>query len=91
VRGTVFEFDGIEVKVDEGRVYLGGERVMGAYISAGHSTAVDTETGSVAAALERMKEELTPPSPAGVDAAPSAQAAVVPVDGGLDLGFDWSE
>jgi hypothetical protein len=87
VRGTVFEFDGLEVKVEEGRVHLGGQSVTGAYVSAGHSTAVDAERGSTAAVVEVLKEELAPALPAGVDAAPSAPVAAA--GGGLGIVIDW--
>jgi hypothetical protein len=88
VRGTEFEFDGIQLRVDEGRVHLGGERATGVYISAGHSTAADPETGSAAAVLEVVKEDLSPALPAGVDAAPELPAAV-PASAGLGIGLDW--
>jgi hypothetical protein len=91
VRGTVFEFDGIRLNVEEGRVHLGGETVTGAYIGAGRSTAVDTESGKTAAAVERAKEELSPAPPAGADAAPSGTGTTVPANPGLDMGFEWSE
>jgi hypothetical protein len=88
VRGTVFDFDGLELSVEEGRVHLGGEAVTGVYIGAGHVTAADTETGKTATVLERVKDALTPALPAGMDTVPVVPAAV-PVSGGLDIGFDW--
>jgi hypothetical protein len=90
VRGTVFDFDGTRLSVEEGRVWLSGESVTGAYIGAGHSTAADPETGRTATAAEAVKEELAPALPAGMDAAP-APAAAVPVSGSLGVGFDWTE
>jgi hypothetical protein len=87
VRGTVFDFDGTRLSVEEGRVRLSGESVTGAYIGAGHSTAVDTETGKTATVAEVLKEELSPALPAGVDTVPEAPAA--PVSGGLGIGFEW--
>jgi hypothetical protein len=90
VRGTVFDFDGIALTVEEGRVHLGGETVTGAYIGAGHSTTVDPEKGKTATVLEGVKEELTPPLPAGVDAAPDLSGAAGAY-GNLDIGFDWPE
>jgi hypothetical protein len=90
VRGTVFDFDGTRLRVEEGRVRLSGESVTGAYISAGHSTAVDPKSGKTAAVIERVKEELAPALPAGVDAVPAAPAAV-PVSGSLGIGFEWEE
>jgi hypothetical protein len=91
VRGTVFDFDGIQLRVDEGRVRLGGESVTGTYVSAGHSTAAAPETGSAAPVLEVLKEELIPPLPAGIDTAPEAIPVpeVVPTSAGLGIGIDW--
>jgi hypothetical protein len=90
VRGTVFDFDGTRLSVEEGRVHLGGEAVTGAYISGGHSTAADPETGKTAAAIEGVKEELTPAPPAGMEAAPAAPVPVpVPVNADLGIGFRW--
>jgi hypothetical protein len=88
VRGTVFEFDGIRVKVDEGRVHLGGTNLTGAYVGAGRSTEADPETGKTAAAAERAKEALAPALPAGVDAAPAIPAAPSRT-GDLEAGFEW--
>jgi hypothetical protein len=90
VRGTVFDFDGTRLSVEEGRVHLSGEGVTGAYIGTGHSTMVDTETGKTATTAETVKEELSPALPAGVDTAPASPASTpAPSNGGLDMGFDW--
>jgi hypothetical protein len=91
VRGTVFEFDGTRLSVEEGRVHLGGAAVTGAYVGRGHSTVADPETGKTALAVERVKEEMAPALPAGADAALSRPAAPVPVSGGLGIGFGWNE
>jgi hypothetical protein len=88
VRGTVFEFDGTRLSVEEGRVRLSGESVTGAYIGAGHSTAADPETGRTATAAEAVREDMAPALPAGVNTAPAAPAAV-PASGGLGVGFEW--
>jgi hypothetical protein len=88
VRGTVFDFDGLELSVEEGRVHLSGESVTGAYIGTGHATAVDTETGKTVTVVERVKGELAPALPAGMDTAPVVPAAV-PVSGGLGIDFEW--
>jgi hypothetical protein len=92
VRGTVFEFDGLRLSVEEGRVHLGGQTVTGAYVGTGHSTAADPETGKTAAVIERVKADLAPAFPAGAAAVPSGPAAaVVPVSADLGIGFDWRE
>jgi uncharacterized protein YaiE (UPF0345 family) len=88
VRGTVFDFDGIRLKVEEGRVHLGGEQVTGVYVGKGHATAADPDSGKTATVAEGLKEELAPALPAGMDAAPAIPVPV-PVSAGLGIGFDW--
>jgi hypothetical protein len=90
VRGTVFDFDGTRLAVEEGRVHLGGQTVTGAYVGAGHSTAVAPETGTTAAVIEGVKEGLMPALPAGLDEAPTAPASA-PSGAGLGIIFDWNE
>jgi hypothetical protein len=93
VRGTSFEFDGTELKVDEGRVHVSGGDGAGAYVAAGHEAKTDMETGRTAGAPERAREELSPPVPAGVGgaaetlAAPEAPAASPVTD--MAAGFRW--
>jgi hypothetical protein len=89
VRGTVFEFDGIRLRVEEGRVYLGGGNAAGVYISMGHEAAADLETGRTATVIETIKGELTPALPAGMDAAPVV-IRPAPSSANLDIWFDWS-
>jgi hypothetical protein len=90
VRGTVFEFDGTRLSVEEGRVHLGGESVTGAYIGSGHATAVDTGTGRTTTTAEAVKETLTPALPAGMDTASAAPASTAAPSGDrMDMGFDW--
>jgi hypothetical protein len=88
VRGTVFDFDGTRLAVEEGRVRLSGESVTGAYVGAGHAAAADPEAGRTAPVIEAVKEELAPAFPAGMDTAPADRAAA-PVSGSLGVGFDW--
>jgi hypothetical protein len=88
VRGTVFDFDGVRLQVEEGRVYLAGTNAAGAYVSTGHTA--EGETGRIAGAIDSIKEELSPALPAGVDTAAAAPAPA-PVGASLGLRFDWSE
>jgi hypothetical protein len=88
VRGTVFEFNGIDLRVDEGRVHFTGNDRSGTYVGAGHQARTDTETGRVASAGETAKEELTPYVPAGVEIVPGTPAAL-PSSGDIDAGFEW--
>jgi hypothetical protein len=88
VRGTVFDFDGTRLRVEEGRVYLAAPNTAGTYISTGH--AAEGEAGKPAGILEIIKEELNPSLPAGVDTVP---AAIGPpsASGNLGIRFKWSE
>jgi hypothetical protein len=88
VRGTAFEFDGLRLRVEEGRVHLSAAGGGGTYVGAGHIARVDTETGRTLGAAETAKEELTPPAPAGMAGAPEAVTAD-PAAGDIEAGFDW--
>lgn len=88
VRGTSFEFDGIQLKVDEGRVHVAGGDGGGTYVGAGHLAKTDIETGLTVGTAETAKEELRPPVPAGMDSAPETRAAPPPV-GDIEAEFDW--
>jgi hypothetical protein len=88
VRGTAFEFDGMQVRVDEGRVYLGGENLAGAYVGAGHSSAVDAGSAAAVAAAEALEAELAPPPLAGEGPGPELPAAA-PSASGLGIGIGW--
>jgi hypothetical protein len=90
VRGTIFDFDGTRLRVEEGRVYLSAPNTAGSYIGAGHSAAAEEGTGKVAGAIETIKEELSPALPAGVDTVPAA-ILPGPASANLDIWFDWSD
>jgi ferric-dicitrate binding protein FerR (iron transport regulator) len=87
VRGTAFEFDGIRLKVDEGRVHVSGGDRSGTYVGAGHLALTDIETGRTAGAAETAREELSPALPAGTESAP--EIVTEPSTGDIDAGFDW--
>jgi hypothetical protein len=96
VRGTSFEFDGIRLKVEEGRVHVSGGDRSGAYVGAGHQVVTDSETGRTASAAETAREELTPALPAGIVSvsevkteAASSEITDVSSTGDIDAGFDW--
>jgi hypothetical protein len=88
VRGTAFEFNGIQLRVDEGRVHLSGGDQSGAYVGAGHQIRIDTENGRTASVTETIREELAPSLPAGMDASPEIKISPV-IAGDLEAGFDW--
>jgi hypothetical protein len=64
VRGTSFDFDGVDLSVDEGRVYVTGKDGLGVYVGAGHGSASDPETGRTAGPAELFWAELTLANPA---------------------------
>ncbi|MDR1316945.1 MAG: FecR family protein [Spirochaetales bacterium] len=88
VRGTVFEFDGLRLRVDEGRVHIAGSDGSGTNVGAGQTAHISAETGRAAGAGESAREELTPPMPAGMDSphAPAAAAAASE----MKTGFTWN-
>jgi hypothetical protein len=88
VRGTSFEFDGLHLRVDEGRVHVTGGDRSGTYVGVGHSVSTDIETGRTISAAETAKEELVPTLPAGIDNAPAVPPAR-PVTGDIDATFRW--
>jgi hypothetical protein len=88
VRGTVFEFNGIDIRVDEGRVYFSGAGRSGTYVGAGHEARTVVETGRIASSGETAKEALVPSIPAGIESAPEVKA-LPPMTGDIDAGFVW--
>jgi hypothetical protein len=87
VRGTEFEFNGIQLRVDEGRVHLTGNGGSGTYVGTGHLARTDIETGRAAGPAETTQEALTPEMPAGVDQTPAP--AGLPAAGDIEARFDW--
>ncbi|MDR1420292.1 MAG: FecR family protein [Treponema sp.] len=95
VRGTSFEFDGVNLKVDQGLVHVTGGDNSGVYVGAGHSAAPDPETGRVTGAMESAKAELIPVIAEAAAAAESIlEAAAImpeagPGAGPAGFGFSW--
>lgn len=87
VRGTAFEFDGLRLRVEEGRVHVRSEGGGGSYVGAGHVARVDTESGRTLGAAETAAEELRPPAPAGMDSSPRAPSAAPVTE--VEAGFEW--
>jgi hypothetical protein len=87
VRGTAFDFDGINLSVDEGTVYYFGQDGIGTYVAAGHQAAYDTETGKTVGAAELIRAELTLTPAAGEGfgaAAPSIPQVTI-------INFEWND
>jgi hypothetical protein len=90
VRGTFFDFDGLNLQVAEGAVHLSGGDGTGVYVGAGHRVASNPQTGKTPTATETFKAELTPTPPAGAGESASTPAVIIPpgeVDFALDLSF----
>jgi hypothetical protein len=88
VRGTVFDFNGIDIRVDEGRVYFSGADRSGTYVGAGHEARTIVETGRIVSPGETAKEGLMPFVPAGVENTQEVKA-LPPMAGDIDAGFEW--
>jgi hypothetical protein len=76
VRGTVFEFDTMNLGVEEGTVYFAGAGSGAVYVRAGQSSFPDPELGHLAAPVD-TEGVLSVPLPAGVEET-SAPPAVIP-------------
>jgi hypothetical protein len=91
VRGTVFDFDGIRLTVEQGRVRLAVEGAAGVYVGRGHSTIAAPERGRIPSVIEQVKGDMSPPLPVGIAEVPSAPAAPAAANAGLGITFDWPE
>jgi hypothetical protein len=101
VRGTVFEFDTLNIRVSEGTVDFtpietGGILPRTVPVSAGENSFVDVLTGSAAAPLAIDASHLTPPAQAGSDVPPGPMETPVTVPrtkayGSLTINVDVRE
>jgi hypothetical protein len=93
VRGTSFEFDGVRLQVEEGRVHVRGKDSGGTYVASGHGVSADAETGRIASVAESAREELALPAPAGVERGQEVRAALFRADplgtGEIEAGVEW--
>jgi hypothetical protein len=89
VRGTVFEFNGTQLQVEEGRVHLSGTDQSGTYVGAGHQVQTDIVTGWTENVAETARAELSPPLPAGMNSGASREETAPLLRGDVDVGFDW--
>jgi hypothetical protein len=89
VRGTSFDFDGVNLQVDEGRVHVSGGDGTAVYVAAGQSAVSDSETGRTAGAAETARAELSPAIPAAAADSITAPSAIVPTAANLGVGFGW--
>ncbi|WP_010261786.1 FecR family protein [Treponema primitia] len=91
VRGTSFEFDGLSLRVTEGRVHVRRNEGIAVYVGAGHKVTMDTETGKIANPAERAREVLALPAQAGKESVPDAPAIpAAAAAGDFAVGTDWN-
>jgi hypothetical protein len=90
VRGTSFEFDGVNLRVDEGLVHVTGGDGTAVYVGAGHEAASDPVTGRTAGQAETAKAELVPALPEAAAEAVPEPAAIIPETADTGFGFRWN-
>jgi ferric-dicitrate binding protein FerR (iron transport regulator) len=77
VRGTVFEFDTLNLRVEEGTVAFSGIDNTRVYVGAGQSSFPDAISGKTAIPVESAATQ-GPPPPAGVENIATQPPAVIP-------------
>ncbi|MDR1308114.1 MAG: FecR family protein [Treponema sp.] len=89
VRGTLFEFDTVNLTVDEGTVGFSGADSTVVYVRAGQSGSPDPVTGRIAAPVETAAAQAAPP-PAGVETT-AIPAGVIPgaSSSEIRIGISW--
>ncbi|MDR1278843.1 MAG: FecR family protein [Treponema sp.] len=93
VRGTVFDFDTVNLRVAEGTVSFSGADNTAVYVAAGQSSSPDPVSGKTAAPVETAAAS-APPPPAGVEEVAAPPPAVIPVappEAPVNVGVQWGE
>jgi hypothetical protein len=92
VRGTAFEFDTVNLTVEEGTVRFSGADDTAVYVAAGQTAAPDPLSGKAAAPVETAAAQ-APPPPAGVEeiAAPPAVIPGAASQAPAQIGIQWAE
>jgi hypothetical protein len=91
VRGTAFDFDTVNLRVEEGTVSFSGADNTAVYVAARQSSALDPGSGKTTAPVETAAA-LTPPSPAGVEEVAVSPPAVIPApmpEAPVNVGVQW--
>jgi hypothetical protein len=89
VRGTAFDFDGVNLRVDEGVVHVLGGDSSGVYVGARHRAVSDPETGRTAAGIEAAIAELSPAISEAAAESIKEPAATLPELADFGFGFTW--
>jgi hypothetical protein len=90
VRGTVFEFDTVNLSVTEGVVQFSGSDSSVVYVGGGQSSAPDPVSGRSAAAVDITVAQAAPP-PAGAESM-AAPPQVIPgpvLQASVNVAIDW--
>jgi hypothetical protein len=89
VRGTVFDFDTLNLRVAEGTVSFSGADSTAVYVAAGQSSSPDPTSGRTSAPVETAA--LMPLPPAGVEEVAAPPPEVIPSFAGapVNLGITW--
>jgi hypothetical protein len=88
VRGTVFDIDTLNLRVEEGTVAFSGLDNTVVYVQAGQSSSPDQVTGKVAVPVE-ITASRTPPPPAGVESVAPAAPTVISVPPSAIFSLEW--
>jgi hypothetical protein len=92
VRGTAFDFDGVNLRVDQGQVRVTGKDGIGLSVGAGHESVSNPVTGGTRGALEMVRAELTAILPAAalpLSVGPASGGKAVIPKGEMGLVLDW--
>jgi hypothetical protein len=92
VRGTAFDFDTINLMVNEGTVSFSGADKTAVYVAAGQSSSPESGTGRTAPPEETEAARTVPP-PAGVEAVvipPSSMTPLLP-GSSASVGIGWGQ
>jgi hypothetical protein len=92
VRGTVFEFDTVNLQVEEGTVHFSGADNTAVYVGAGQSSSPDPVSGKTAAPVETAALQAAPPPAGAEDLAASPAVISSPVlRAPVTVGFRWDD
>jgi hypothetical protein len=93
VRGTVFDFDTVNLSVEEGTVLFSGSDGRPMAVAAGERSLADEKAGRASAPREAAIAELVPDLPAGSEsgtaAIPEEVVSIAAPAEPLDVGVDW--
>jgi ferric-dicitrate binding protein FerR (iron transport regulator) len=90
VRGTVFDFDTVNISVEEGTVAFAGQDGRAAPVRAGEASFVDEVGGRTESSRETAAADLTPALPAGTESgAASIPVTVPPAMAEFSVDLNW--